>query len=57
MFFYLLNGFMAVMLVVTIIRIVTELKEAPVHKGRVAGEAVWACVLVLFLLYNFGFLP
>lgn len=53
----LFNGLMGVFLVITLIRIVTELRETPIRKGRIAGEAVWAGVLVLLLLYNFGYIP
>lgn len=56
-FFLIFNALMAIFLVVTLVRIVTELRETPVHKGRVAGEGIWACVLVLLLLYNFGYIP
>jgi hypothetical protein len=53
---YLFTGIMAIFLVVTLIRIVTELRETPVHKGRVAGEAAWMGLLVLLILYNLGFI-
>ena len=52
----LFTGAMAVFLVVTLIRIVTELRETPVNKGRVGGEAAWAGLLVLLILYNLGYI-
>ncbi len=53
----LFTGLMAVFLVVTLIRMVTTLREVPIRKGRVAGEAAWAGVLVLLILYNLGLFP
>ena len=54
--YYLLNGVIILVLVLTLGRIVMELREQPRHTGRIAVECVWTVVLILLLLYNFNLL-
>ena len=54
---YLFNGIIVLVLVLTLGRIVMELREQPRHTGRIAVECVWTVVLILLLLYNFNLLP
>lgn len=55
--FYLFNGIIVLVLVLTLGRIVMELREQPRRAGRIAVECVWIGVLILLLLYNFNLLP
>ena len=52
--FYLFNGIIVLVLVLTLGRIVMELREQPRRAGRIAVECVWIGVLILLLLYNFN---
>ena len=54
--FYLFNGIIVLVLVLTLGRIVMELREQPRRAGRISVECVWTGVLVLLLLYNFNLL-
>ncbi len=56
MIWWAINILMMVFLVTTLVNLVAELRRQPRRTGRIALEAVWAVVLALILLNNFGLL-
>jgi len=51
---YIINAVMAVLLVVTIVRLVQEFRAEEPSKGRIAWEALWGVIVTLVLLHNLG---
>lgn len=51
---YIINAVMAVLLVVTIVRLVQEARAEEPSKGRMAWEALWGVIVTLVLLHNLG---